>query len=107
VIDEASSGEDPKAREEARVERIRHDGRFGRAAARVREKARLRQEDVPGVSARQVRRIEAGAFPRVATLAKLAAAHGLDSRAYLDRIALELREHDRAAMPTTDLSTSR
>jgi hypothetical protein len=83
---------DPKARAVATVERLRHDERFGRAAARVREKAGLRQEDVPGVSARQVRRIEAGAFPRVTTLAKLAEAHGLDPRAYLDRIALELRD---------------
>lgn len=81
---------DPKAREAARVDRVRHDERFGKAVAGVREKAGLRQEDVAGVSARQVRRIEAGAFPRAATLEKLAEAHGMGVKGYLDAVAAEI-----------------
>lgn len=46
--------------------------------------------DVPGVSARQVRRIEAGALPRVATLEKLAEAHGMGVKGYLHQVAAEL-----------------
>ena len=80
---------DPKARDAPRVDRLRRDERFGKAVARVRERAGLRQEDIPGVSARQVRRIEAGAFPRAATLEKLAEAHGMGVKGYLDLVAAE------------------
>lgn len=90
---------DPTAREAATRHRLQHDARFGMAVARVRSATGLRQEDVPGLSARQVRRIEAGALPRAATLEKLAAAHGLDLRGYLDAVAERVGDSRAASGP--------
>jgi hypothetical protein len=79
---------DPSARERAQERRLRHDRRLGRAVAMLRQERGLRQSDVRGVSARQVRRIESGEFfPRTTTLRKMAAAHGMTLAAYLDAVA--------------------
>ena len=79
---------DPNARDRALRRRIVHDRRFGLAVAKLREAKRLRQSDVSGVSARQLRRIEAGEFmPRVDTLKKMAAAHRMKLPEYLDAVA--------------------
>ncbi len=56
---------------------------LGSAVARLRTRAGLTQEDVPGVSARQLRRIEAGGALTRAALGRLAAAHGTDPAGYL------------------------
>jgi len=68
-------------------ERATHDSQFGRAVSVLRREHGLNQADIPGVSARQVRRIEGGSLPRSETLLRLARAHGLDLGAYLDRVA--------------------
>ena len=79
---------DPKAKQQAMAERLRHDQQFGSAIAALRHKHGLRQSDIPEVSARQVRRIEAGEFfPRTGTLNKLADAHGLSLGDYLNAMA--------------------
>ena len=81
---------DPTAREAARVERVKEQEGFGAAVAALRKAAGLTQAAVDGVTARQIRRIEAGeVFPRVSTLAKLAAAHGQSTNDYLDALARE------------------
>lgn len=79
---------DPGARDRALRRKLRHDRRFGLAVTKLRETKGLRQSDVPGVSARQLRRIEAGEFlPRVDTLKKMAAAHRMKLSEYLDAVA--------------------
>ena len=79
---------DPKAREQALAEKLRHDRRLGRGTAKLRQEKGLRQTDIHGVSARQVRRIEAGEFfPRVDTLRRMAEAHGMSLAGYLDAVA--------------------
>ena len=79
---------DPAARERAQREKLRHHRRLGRAVAKLREAKGLRQGEVRGVSARQVRRIEAGEFfPRMDTLKKMAVAHAMTVAEYLDAIA--------------------
>lgn len=83
---------DPEAREQARRERVRRDERFAAAVATLRKRRGLRQSDIHGVSARQVRRIESGSSPRTATLNQLAAAHGVDLDSYLAEIAEVMRE---------------
>lgn len=83
---------DADARAAARLERARSQEGFGSAVSTLRKAAELNQSDIEGVTARQVRRIEAGeVFPRVTTLAKLAAAHGLSTNEYLDGLAHEQR----------------
>jgi hypothetical protein len=79
---------DPVFREAAlRREQISLE-QFGRAIAMLRERHGVRQGAIPGLSSRQVRRIERGeGFPRVSTLEKLAGAHVLSLNEYLDRLA--------------------
>jgi len=79
---------DPVFREKA----LRHEQisleQFGLAVTVLRERHGVRQGAVPGLSSRQVRRIERGeGFPRVSTLEKLAQAHGLSLNEYLERLA--------------------
>jgi len=78
---------DSKARRRMDLERLAHDRRFGRALAGLRRHKGLAQADVPGVSARQLRRIEAGALPRVSTIETLARAHRLTLDDYIAEIA--------------------
>jgi hypothetical protein len=78
---------DPAWRARMARERATHDSQFGRAVSVLRREHGLNQADIPGVSARQVRRIEGGSLPRSETLRRLARAHGLDLGAYLDRVA--------------------
>jgi hypothetical protein len=79
---------DPGARQSVLLERLRRTRRLGRAIRALRQKHGLRQSDVPGVSPRQIRRIEAGQFfPRTATLRLLATAHGTDLHHYLNQVA--------------------
>ena len=78
---------DPQRQQQKAVERLQNDQLFGQAIAVLRQRNQLRQADIEGLSARQVRRIEAGHHPRVSSLQRLAAAHGLSVPAYLDQIA--------------------
>jgi len=78
---------DPGARRRMDLARVAHDRRFGEAVAAVRRARGLEQSAIPGVSGRQVRRIEAGSIPRVSTLEKLAAAHRMKVDEYLATVA--------------------
>jgi len=84
---------DPAWRERADVEKATHDKRFGAGVAALRERRGLRQSDIPGLSERQVRRIEAGSQPRVETLRILARAHGMELSAYLERVSEHSAPH--------------
>jgi len=86
---------DPDAKRAADLRRLSADQRFGEAVKALRLKAGLRQADVAGLSAKQVSRIEAGSgVPRVATVRKLAEAHGMDAGEYLDEVAGVLPQLD-------------
>lgn len=75
---------DPGARHEADARRLLHDKRFGKAVTELRKDRGLAQDDVKGVSARHLRRIEEGeSMPRLATLRRIAEAHGLPLNEYL------------------------
>jgi hypothetical protein len=76
--------------ERRKAERLlrQHNARLGAAIRELRLQADLRQSDIDGLSARQVRRVEQGHVrPRVATYQRLAAAHGRSLSDYLDRVA--------------------
>jgi hypothetical protein len=77
---------DPAWRARADLERVTHHARFGRAVAVLRKERGLKQTQIPGVSARQVRRIEGGSLPGSKTLRRLARAQGLDLGEYLARV---------------------
>ena len=84
---------DPAWRERTDRSMKLRDQRFGEAVARVRERFGLTQEMIPGISERQVRRIEKeGCRPRLKTLRLLARAHDLGLSEYLDEVGQEARK---------------
>ncbi len=87
---------DPELQEKYRRERIENDRRLGRAIKALRREAGLRQKDIIGVSARQVRRIENGeARARTKTLRCFAEAHGMSLNDYLNEVGESMGDHKR------------
>jgi len=85
---------DPAWRARIDAERVGHHERFGEAVRAVREAHRLTQSAIPGLSARHLRRVEGGLFPKVATLRLLARAHGMGLERYLSAVS-EAARHER------------
>ena len=82
---------DPAARDRADIERLKHNRRFGEAVVKLRKEQGLKQSDVKGVTARQIRRIEAGEFfPRVDTLEKMSSVHGMTLKNYLNALSASI-----------------
>jgi hypothetical protein len=81
-----------------RALRIRRDhGReYGAAIAALRKDRGLRQTDIPGLSERQLRRIEESGAVSVRTMEQLAGAHGMTLADYLDALARKLRPSRRS-----------
>lgn len=86
-LDAIRSATDPGWSARAETARIAHDKRFGKAVATVRKAHGLRQSDIPDLSERQVRRIERGARTTIATLERLAKAHGMNLDEYLNAVS--------------------
>lgn len=83
---------DPAYEAKAQQDRLLSDRRFGQAVSSVRKQHGLPQSGIPGLSERQIRRIEGGSRPRVTTIEQLAQAHGLTTITYLETIAHYLQE---------------
>lgn len=81
---------DPERRKAGERERLIHDRAFGLAVRMLREEHGLRQSDVPGLSGRQVRRIEKGSTATVTAIDALAAAHRMDADRYLEEVAARI-----------------
>jgi transcriptional regulator with XRE-family HTH domain len=60
--------------------------------AAVRKAHHLKETDIPGISSRQIRRIEKGDHPKLETLRKLSQAHGLTVNEYLQEIAANVSQ---------------
>ena len=80
-----------------RAKRIRrtHGRKYGEAIAALRKDHGLKQTDIPGVSERQLRRIEGSGAVSVRTMEQLANAHGMALAHYLDALARKLRPSPR------------
>lgn len=94
---------DPEVRREQQAIRRAEASRYARSIRSLREQRGLRQSDIPGLTERQVRRLEDGnTMPRVATLEKLARAHGMDVEAYVAALATlnAATKRTRPAKPT-------
>lgn len=79
---------DPEEELQRLRERIQYSRKLGVAIRSLRIAVGISQSAVSGLSDREVRRLESGeSSPRVATLEKLARAHGLELAAYLNRLA--------------------
>jgi hypothetical protein len=82
---------DPRRKARAQALKAAHDTTFGAAVRKLRQSRGIKQTDVPGLSARHVRRIEGGYVPGEDAIDALAAAHGLDADDYLNELS-ELME---------------
>lgn len=78
---------DPREADKASARRLVHDQWFGEAIARFRKNKQLRQDQISGLSDRQLRRIEGGEHTTVKSLERLASAHGLSLGNYLTCLA--------------------
>jgi hypothetical protein len=67
---------DPAWRARTDTERVGHHERFGEAVRAFRETHGLKQSAIQGLTARNLRRVEAGHFQKMTTLHVLARAHG-------------------------------
>lgn len=85
---------DPVWRAKADAARVGHHEQFGDAVRAVREARGIQQNAIEGLSARHVRRIERGLFPKVATLRLLARAHGMELDQYLTAVAAEAERYE-------------
>jgi len=80
---------DPAYREQRAAAQMTRLNNWGVAVSAFRKRRGLRQCDVPGLSERQVRRIERGEQATLSALKKLAAAHGMELEEYLSAVAGE------------------
>jgi len=78
---------DKKYRRRRQLERIHSFGRIGEAVRLVRLAHDLTQSDVPGLSDRQIRRIEHGDRLTLSAAKDLAAAHDMSANDYLNELA--------------------
>lgn len=78
---------DPAARKRAFDAKAVRNVRYGKAIAQLRLEKGLKQSDIPGLSERQVRRIERGESSGYESLSRMAAAHGMSLDQYLNKLA--------------------
>jgi hypothetical protein len=79
---------DPGVRREHEARARQEATRYADAIRRLREERGLKQSDIEGLTDRQVRRLEQGdTVPQIATLKRLAAAHGMTIDDYLQELA--------------------
>lgn len=83
---------DPEELRKARQRTEGYNTRYGAAIRRVREKAGLSQSKIEGLTERQLRRIEQGECRATrSALDALAKAHGLDTNAYMEQLAIAMK----------------
>jgi hypothetical protein len=78
---------DPVANKKAFEAKALRHRRYGSAIAKLRLQKGLKQSDIPGLSDRQVRRIESGAATTYESFSRLANAHGMALDEYLNQLA--------------------
>lgn len=87
-IDTLEYHTNPEYRKKADLKRLKYHRQFGDSLKHLRKEAGLRQGDIPGLSARQVRRIENGeSTVSVGALEKLAKAMGMSMEEILRKQA--------------------
>lgn len=83
---------DPRAALTAQQKSDEFNAKYGEAIRILREEAHLRQQDIDGLTARNLRRVEHGESPATsASLAALASAHSLSLDDYLKKLASLVR----------------
>lgn len=91
-LDDIRFANDPKRQQAVRAQRLTDERTMGLAVRRVREDAQLRQADVPGISERQLRRIESGDRISSEALDAIAEAIGISVEDLLERLGGAIAE---------------
>lgn len=87
-LEELKAAVDPQFKEQLLMEKLKYGKSLGKAIAVVRKAHQLTQNEILGISARHLRRIEnEGQQLTLEVLKKLSAAHGLDLEAYLTEVS--------------------
>jgi len=82
----------PSARRRAFYAKAIRNTQYGKAIARLRQEKGLKQSEIPGLSERQVRRMERGESSGYESLSKMAVAHGVSLDKYLNELAIIVAE---------------
>jgi hypothetical protein len=91
-LDTVRAVTDPAVRQAHEAEARREAAAYSSAIRQLRLERGLKQSDVEGLTARQVRRLEAGdTVPHIGSLRKLAAAHQMVVQDYLNELAARSR----------------
>jgi hypothetical protein len=91
---------DPEVRRQHEARARQEATRYSNAIRHLREERGLKQSDIPGLTDRQVRRLEeGGTVPQIETLRRLAAAHGMAVDDYLRELAKRSRKSSRRSAP--------
>lgn len=102
-LDAIRSVVDPGWRRKSERLRRAHGRAYGAAIATMRRERGLKQTEVPGISERQLRRIEQSGAVSVRTLKQLAEAHHVSLEDYMDAVAskipLSARRNSKLASP--------
>jgi hypothetical protein len=93
-LDAIKSVVDPVWRRKSERLRRTHGREYGAAIAALRKERGLKQTEVPGISERQLRRIEQSGAVSVRTLKQLAEAYGMALEDYLNAVASKI-QHSR------------
>jgi len=86
-LDAIRSVVDPAWRRRSERMRQAHGREYGAAISKLRHERGLKQNEIPGISERQLRRIEGTGEISVRTLKLLAHAHGMNLDRYLDELS--------------------
>jgi len=96
-LDAIRSVVDPRwGRKSERIRQV-HGRQYGGAIAALRKESGISQKDVPGISERQLRRIERSGMVSVRVMKELAGAHKMTLVAYLDSVARKLARMSKKA----------
>ena len=93
---------DPEWAGRRKVEDLIANASVGQAIAELRRRAQLRQTDIPGLSERQVRRIERGQGATLSALKRLAAAQNTDLGTYVDQVAKAAQSQGTSSVGTRE-----
>ena len=105
-VDSIRRRTDPEWAKRREVEDLVANAWFGQAVAELRRSAHLRQTDIPGLSERQVRRIERGQGATLGALKRLAAAQGTDLGTYIDGVAKAAQSERNSSVDTRKEGTT-
>lgn len=90
-LEDIKAAVDPEFKNKLYLEKLKYNQSLGEAITQVRKTHNLNQNDIPGLSARHLRRIENEGYQvTIDVLKKLAVGHNMNLEAYLSEVTRDL-----------------